>query len=111
MTNIYSGETLQLPARLLLQQCGKAEAVERLNQTLLENLKMEAKEFYGDNWLADNLVFLVSDVAVVHGGNQTKLYTDYDSLRKFCFVHSKEPGDSTLHVSVVLSNASAGLPV
>ena len=81
------------------------------NDITLENLKMEAKEFYGDNWLADNLVFLVRNVAVVHGGSQTKMYTDYDSLRKFCFENSKEPGDSTLHVSVVLSNASAGLPV
>ena len=81
------------------------------NDMTLENLKMEAKEFYGDNWLADNLVFLVSNVAVVHGGNQTKVYRDYDSLRKFCFAHSKEPGDSTVHISVVLSNASAGLPM
>ena len=100
----------------LSDMTGKTKTVEYKfedgqNDMKLENLKMEAKEFYGDNWLADNLVFLVSNVAVVHGGNQTKLYTDYDSLRKFCFVHSKEPGDSTLHVSVVLSDASAGLPV
>ena len=81
------------------------------NDMKLENLKMEAKEFYGDNWLADNLVFLVSNVDLVHGGNQTKVYRDYDSLRKFCFEHSKEPGDSTVHISVVLSNASAGLTV
>ena len=100
----------------LSDMTGKTKTVEYKfedgqNDMKLENLKMEAKEFYGDNWLADNLVFLVSNVSVVHGGNQTKLYTDYDSLRKFCFVHSKEPGDSTLHVSVVLSNASACLPV
>ena len=101
---------------LLCDMTGKTKTVEykfedKQNHITLGNLKMEAKDLYGANWVADDLVFLVSDVAVVHGGNQTKLYTDYDSLRKFCFVHSKEPGDSTLHVSVVLSNASAGLPV
>jgi hypothetical protein len=81
------------------------------NDITLGNLKMEAKELYGDNWVADNLVFLVGNVAVVHGGNQKNVYTDYDSLRKFCFEHSKKSGDSTLHVSVVLSNASAGFTV
>ena len=81
------------------------------NDITLGNLKMEAKELYGDNWVADNLVFLVGNVAVVHGGNQKNVHTDYDSLRKFCFEHSKKSGDSTLHVSVVLSNASAGFTV
>jgi len=81
------------------------------DDSTLGNLKMEAKELYGDNWVADNLVFVVGNVAVVHGRNQKNVYTDYDSLRKFCFDHSKEPGDSTLYVSVVLSNEPAGLSV
>ena len=78
------------------------------NDITLGNLKMEAKELYGDNWVADDLVFLVGDVAVVHGRDQGNVYTDYHSLRKFCFEHSKEPGDRTLHVGVVLSSKPAG---
>ena len=95
---------------------GKTKTVEykfedKQNHITLGNLKMEAKDLYGANWVVDDLVFLVSDVAVVHGRNQKNVYTDYDSLRKFCFEHSKEPGDSTLYVSVVLSNEPAGLSV
>ena len=81
------------------------------NDITLGNLKNKAKELFGDNWVADDLVFLVGDVAVVHGRNQKNVYTDYDSLRKFCFEHSKEPGDSTLHVGVVLSTEPAGVSV
>ena len=74
----------------------------------LGNLKNQAKGFYGDNWVADNVVFVVGDVAVVQGRNQEDVYTDYDSLRKFCFENSMEPGDSILYVSVVLSHGPAG---
>jgi len=81
------------------------------NDITLGNLKSHAKQLYGDNWVADNLVFLVGNVAVVHGRNQKNVYTDYDSLRKFCFEHSKEPGDRTLHVGVVLSTKPAGFSV
>ena len=87
---------------------GKTKTVEynfedKQNHITLGNLKMEAKDLYGANWVVDDLVFLVSDVAVVHGRNQKNVYTDSDSLRKFCSEHSKKPGDSTLHVGVVLS--------
>ena len=79
------------------------------NHITLGNLKMQAKGFYGDNWVADNVVFVVVNVAVVQGRNQKDVYTDYDSLREFCFDHSVKPGDSILYVSVVLSNEPAGL--
>ena len=100
----------------LSDMTGKTKTVEYKfedgkNDITLGNLKMEAKELYGDNWVADSLVFVVGNVAVVHGGNRKNEYTDYDSLRKFCFEHSEKSGDSTLHVSVVLSNASAGFTV
>ena len=78
------------------------------NDVSLGNLKNQAKGFYGDNWVADNVVFVVGDVAVVQGRNQEDVYTDYDSLRKFCFENSMEPGDSILYVSVVLSHGPAG---
>ena len=105
---------------------GKTKTVEykfehEQNHITLGNLKMEAKELYGDNWVADDLVFLVGDVAVVHGSklglqraplrDQGNVHTDYHSLRKFCFEHSKEPGDRTLHVGVVLSTKPAGFSV
>ena len=81
------------------------------NDISLGNLKNEAKWLHGDNWVADDVVFVVGEVAVVQGRNQENVYTDYDSLREFCFDHSIGTGDSTLHVSVVLSNDAAGSSV
>ena len=77
----------------------------------LGHLKNDAKGLHGDNWVADNVVFVVGEVAVVQGRNQKNVYTDYDSLREFCFDHSIGTGDSILHVSVVLSNEAAGSSV
>ena len=81
------------------------------NDITLGNLENQAKGFYADNWVSDNVVFVVGDVAVVQGRNQKNVYTDYDSLREFCFDHSIGTGDSILHVSVVLSNEAAGSSV
>ena len=77
----------------------------------LGHLKNDAKGLHGDNWVADDVVFVVGGVAVVQGRNQENVYTDYDSLRKFCFDHPIGTGDSILHVSVVLSKEAAGSSV